>query len=56
MRDLPAPRGVTAWGEHVDEIALRGMAKWPNVPARRELVSPGPVCGKRRMARRLGKV
>jgi len=37
----------------MDEIVLRGIAKWPNVPARRGLVSAelveAPVCGKRRM-------
>jgi hypothetical protein len=36
----------------MDEIVLRGMAKWPDVPARRGLVSRRPVCGKRRMDRR----
>ncbi|MBM3357449.1 MAG: DUF2946 family protein [Betaproteobacteria bacterium] len=32
----------------MDEMVLRGMAKWPNVPARRGHVSRRPVCGKRR--------
>ncbi len=32
----------------MDELVLRGMAKWPNVPARRGLVSRRPVCGQRR--------
>jgi len=33
----------------MDDLVLRGMAKWPNVPARRGLVSGTPVCGERRV-------
>jgi len=40
----------------MDEIVLRGMAKWPNVPARRGLVSRRPVCGERRMTAGLMQV
>ncbi len=41
------PRGLHLESK-MDEIVIRAIAKWPQVPARRGHVSRRPVCGKRR--------